>query len=114
MEENIHLVNEEIKANSSNGMIILLLNIVLIIASVFSAIQAILSLDRGYSLPALLLLIISIIYFVIVAPILFAGLKILKPNFYSSSKALYKEYINRYFIRSCRNSSKYQSSSHTK
>ncbi len=92
MEENIHLVNEEIKANSSNGMIILLLNIVLIIASVFSAIQAILSLDRGYSLPALLLLIISIIYFVIVAPILFAGLKILKPN-----EALVLTFFGKYY-----------------
>lgn len=67
------LHHEEITPKYTNGMVMLILNILLMLASAAGAVLGII----GFHIP---LVVISAIYFLIVGPILFAGLKILKPN----------------------------------
>lgn len=64
---------EEIKAKSSSGIFVLLLNLFLIIGSVICFILGVKNIN-------VFLIAVGAIYFLIISPILFAGLKILKPN----------------------------------
>lgn len=75
-----HLVTEEIKAKSANGMVILILNIVLMVASIFSIIFGANFISNTGSLFGILFIVFGVVYLLIVGPILFAGLKVLKPN----------------------------------
>lgn len=71
----------EIEAKSSSGMLMLVMNLVLYIVSIVLFIVAI-NLDGAVdgNILSILLIILSGIYFCILGPILFAGLKVLKPN----------------------------------
>lgn len=72
---------EEIVPKSKNGMIILLLNIVLMIASLIVFIWGINITDNGTNITlGILLLVAGALYCFAVGPILFIGLKVLKPN----------------------------------
>lgn len=72
---------EEIVPKSKNGMVVLLLNIVLMIASLIVFIWGINIVDKGIDTTiGTLLIIAGALYCFIIGPILFAGLKILKPN----------------------------------
>jgi len=75
------LHEEEIVPKSINGMLMLLLNIVLMIASLGGIIYGgvLLEYDKNIVL-AVVLIIVGILYLFIIGPILFAGLKVLKPN----------------------------------
>ena len=72
---------EEFAPKTKSGMVMLLLNILLIIGSIVVLILGIGMLESQVgSVLAVLLVFISVIYLVIIGPIMFAGLKILKPN----------------------------------
>ena len=71
---------EEISAKSLNGMVMLLLNILLMLASVAGFIFGILQAGNAGGSSSIVLVVASGLYFLIIGPILFAGLKILKPN----------------------------------
>lgn len=74
-------IHEEIIPKTGNGMAMLLLNIALMIAAVGLFIYGMIIIDNGSnSTFGVTLVILSSIYFLIIGPILFAGLKILKPN----------------------------------
>jgi regulator of protease activity HflC (stomatin/prohibitin superfamily) len=79
LEKNLH--SEEIKPQSANGMVMLILNILLMIASVAGFVVSMIAkatvTEPSGSTPVI---IVSLIYFCVIGPILFAGLKILKPN----------------------------------
>lgn len=64
---------EEITPKYTNGMVMLILNIVLMLAAAAGVILGFISFN-------ILLVVVSAIYLFIIGPILFAGLKILKPN----------------------------------
>lgn len=64
---------EEITPKYANGMVVLILNILLMLASIAGCIFGFI----GADIP---LAVISLLYLAIIGPILFAGLKILKPN----------------------------------
>lgn len=78
-ERNLH--DQEIMPKSANGMVMLILNLLLMTASIAAFIM---SLAAGSGSPSgfggLFLILASLIYLIIICPILFAGLKILKPN----------------------------------
>lgn len=74
-EEKLH--SEEIIPDAKNGMAVLILNIVLMIFSVFLFIFSF-TIDSGAL--KIVLIVASSLYFLIIGPVLFAGLKILKPN----------------------------------
>lgn len=75
------LILEEKILNAKNGMAVLLLNLLLILASVALFIGSIVILDSGKNtVLGVILLIIGSLYGFIAGPIIFAGLKILKPN----------------------------------
>lgn len=70
--------NEEIAPNAKNGMVFLILNILLMVLSVALFIYGV-----GFAMEGplqVVLIILSVLYFSIVGPILFFGLKVLKPN----------------------------------
>lgn len=72
---------EEIVPKSKNGMGALLLNIVLMIAALVAFIWGIIILDNGTNtVLGIILLIAGALYLFLIGPILFGGLKILKPN----------------------------------
>ncbi|HHV92871.1 MAG TPA: SPFH domain-containing protein [Pseudomonas aeruginosa] len=72
---------EEITPKSINGMGMLILNIILMIGGIFSIIRGIIMLENGPGIaPGLTLLIGGALYTFLIGPIMFAGLKILKPN----------------------------------
>lgn len=73
------LHNEEIVPKSMNGMGVLILNIVLIIASFAAFIHGINLANTGYG-KGILLIIVGSSYSFVIGPIIFAGLKVLKPN----------------------------------
>ena len=73
------LHNEEIVPKTKNGMAFLLLNIVLMIVGIAAFIYGIILIENGDNL-GILLMTIGAAYSFIIGPILFAGLKILKPN----------------------------------
>lgn len=64
---------EEITPKYANGMVVLILNILLMLASIAGCIFGFI----GADIP---LAVVSLLYLAIIGPILFAGLKILKPN----------------------------------
>jgi len=70
-EKKLH--QEEITPKSANGMAVLILNILLMLASVAGVIW-------GGIYVIIPLIVVCVLYLVIIAPLLFAGLKILKPN----------------------------------
>lgn len=77
-EKQMHF--EEISPKSANGMVMLLLNILLLLASIAGFIFGMINAVSGYGAPNIALIVVCAIYFFIIGPILFAGLKILKPN----------------------------------
>ncbi len=86
MSDNINLRgnqvhNDEVMAKYVNGMSILLLNIILMVVAVVAFIYGI-GLIENYGNSAIggTFIVIAVIYFFIFAPIIFAGLKVLKPN----------------------------------
>lgn len=75
------LQHREIEAKSTNGMLMLILNLVLYIAFIALFVLALNYDGRGLGFdPRALMIIMSCVYLFVVGPILFAGLKILKPN----------------------------------
>lgn len=75
------IFNEEIPAKSIKGMPMLLLNLLLMIVSLVGFIRGIIITESDPSdLMGIIVVIASSLYLFIVGPILFAGLKIVKPN----------------------------------
>ncbi|MEL7655939.1 MAG: SPFH domain-containing protein [Bacillota bacterium] len=64
---------EEIVPKSMNGMAMLILNILLMLASAAGFVYGLMNFN-------VVLVVVSALYFLLIGPILFAGLKILKPN----------------------------------
>ncbi len=77
-EKQLHY--EEIQAKSKDGMFFLLMNLILMIASVAGLIIGIILVDNHLTVLGIITIIVSALYLFLVGPILFAGLKILKPN----------------------------------
>ncbi|MDD4768021.1 MAG: SPFH domain-containing protein, partial [Desulfotomaculaceae bacterium] len=72
---------EEIKAKSTSGMLMLILNIVLIIGAILGFIYGIILEGRGADTALWLsLVIVCAVYFALIGPLLFVGLKVLQPN----------------------------------
>jgi len=79
IEKQLH--NEEICARHLNGMAVFILNILLMLASAAIFVFGMNFFESGLnSSSGIALIIIGLIYFCILGPILFIGLKILKPN----------------------------------
>ncbi|KOA18662.1 SPFH domain / band 7 family protein [Clostridium homopropionicum DSM 5847] len=90
-EKQLH--SEEIELKAKNGMAILLLNITLMILSVVGFVFGIILVNKSHSIALpVILIIVSALYFLIVGPILFAGLKVLKPN-----EALVLTFFGKYY-----------------
>lgn len=80
-EKQLHF--EEVKANAINGMVILLLNILLMLGAIAAFIYGINVLKDMMYMSfkiGITIVIAASIYLFIIGPILFIGLKILKPN----------------------------------
>jgi hypothetical protein len=78
---NMEPQTEEKKAPSLNGMSALVLNIVLMIASLAALVMGIIAVDGGSATAgAIVLLAAGGAYSCLLGPVLFAGLKVLKPN----------------------------------
>lgn len=78
-ERKVH--NEEIVPKSKKGMPVLLLNILLMIISLIVSIWGIILVSKdGVTALGITILIVGPVYLFIVGPLLFAGLKVLKPN----------------------------------
>jgi len=72
---------EEMEAKSINGMGMLILNILLLLVSVAALVAGcILSANPSSLALGVTLIIVSSVYMCLISPILFAGLKVLKPN----------------------------------
>ncbi|MCA1950172.1 MAG: SPFH domain-containing protein [Treponema sp.] len=71
---------EEREAPHTSGMAVLIINSLLILAAIGGFIFAAIQMDRGPNIQNILLMVITGLYGFIVGPILYAGLKILKPN----------------------------------
>jgi regulator of protease activity HflC (stomatin/prohibitin superfamily) len=72
---------EEIDPKAKNGMLILILNIVLMIVALFAFFIGLVYIGGDFNFaPRLTTIIVSALYAFLIGPILFAGLKILKPN----------------------------------
>jgi regulator of protease activity HflC (stomatin/prohibitin superfamily) len=86
MSENVNtkekkLNSKEIELKAQNGMIILLLNIALMIVGIVGFILGIVHANKGTNFDlAITLIIVGAAYSFLIGPILFAGLKVLKPN----------------------------------
>jgi len=75
------LHNEEIIPETKSGMPVLILNIGLIVLSILAFIFGILLIDSGEAVAlGIVMVVIGALYGFIVGPIMFAGLKILRPN----------------------------------
>ena len=72
------LITEEVVPNSMNGMFMLILNIALMLGSAILFIFSVSSFGGG--ILKVVMIFISVLYFFIIGPVLFAGLKVLKPN----------------------------------
>jgi len=72
--------NEEIVLKAASGMVMLILNILLMLGAAAGFIFGINLMTDPMGGSGLLIVIICAVYFLIIGPILFAGLKILKPN----------------------------------
>lgn len=72
---------EEVKAKYKSGMGMLLLNVLLMLASIGGFIWGIIMIEEGTRMTlGIVMVVVSATYLFIVGPILFAGLKVLKPN----------------------------------
>ena len=71
---------EEIQAKASNGMAVLIINLLLMLASGAVAVFGGIFIETRSITLGVVLLVVGGIYLCIIGPILFAGLKILKPN----------------------------------
>jgi regulator of protease activity HflC (stomatin/prohibitin superfamily) len=72
---------EEIKAKNISGMLMLILNIALMIGAILGFINGIVLAERGAAHGfSLSLIIVCALYFFLIGPFLFIGLKILQPN----------------------------------
>lgn len=72
---------EEIIAKSRNGMTVLLLNILLMLGSVACFIWGVTLVDSESNVKmGIVLIVVGALYFFLIGPIVFAGLKVLKPN----------------------------------
>lgn len=75
------LISEEIIPKTKSGMAMLLLNLTLIIASIALLIVGIVMLNKDDSnVLGIVLFIVSLLYLGVGCPLLFIGLKVLKPN----------------------------------
>jgi regulator of protease activity HflC (stomatin/prohibitin superfamily) len=72
--------DREITPRTTNGLFVLLLNIVLVLAAVAVFIWGITLINRGSNALGTAAVVLGSVYFLIVGPIIFAGLKVLKPN----------------------------------
>lgn len=72
--------NEEKVLKSMSGMMMLILNVVLMLASIGLFVLSIMGIAGGAGFLNIAGCVISILYFGLIGPILFCGLKILKPN----------------------------------
>ena len=71
----------EVELHAANGMIFLLGNLLLMFAWLAVLILSIVALSQnGSSLLGILMLVLSVLYLFLIGPILFGGLKVLKPN----------------------------------
>lgn len=87
------LHDQEIAAKSISGMPVLLLNIFLIIAALLLFIRGIILAGNGTGTNAgTIMIVASSIYLCIIGPIIFLGLKVLKPN-----EALVLTFFGRYY-----------------
>ncbi len=74
-------VYEEIELKAQSGMAVLISNIFFMLVSLGLIIAAAIMLDQGEAVAiGVLLLIVGILYISIVGPMLFVGLKVIKPN----------------------------------
>ena len=72
---------EEVKAKYKSGMGMLLLNVLLMLASIGGLIWGIIMIEDGTRMTlGIVMVVVSATYLFVVGPILFAGLKVLKPN----------------------------------
>jgi regulator of protease activity HflC (stomatin/prohibitin superfamily) len=72
---------EEIVPRTSNGFVVLITNIILSIAAVIAIIYGINNIAKMPVIyPGVFLIAVSVLYLVIISPLLFIGLKIIKPN----------------------------------
>lgn len=72
---------EEKQASKIDGMLMLVLNLILMLAAISGIVFGAVALDaKGVSAGRLTLTILSSVYAVLIGPLLFTGLKILKPN----------------------------------
>jgi regulator of protease activity HflC (stomatin/prohibitin superfamily) len=72
---------EEVKAKYKSGMGMLLLNVLLMLASIGGFIWGIIMIEDGARMIlGIVMVVVSATYLFVVGPILFAGLKVLKPN----------------------------------
>ncbi|MEI7883921.1 MAG: SPFH domain-containing protein [Clostridia bacterium] len=78
VKEQLHYEEHELRALSGMGMLII--NILLMIAAIPLTVMGIVMLEQTGSAWGLILFIVSILYLSIIGPILFAGIKVLKPN----------------------------------
>lgn len=74
-----HLHYEEIRPKYTSGMLVLILNITLMIAGIFAFVYGVNMVASGI-IAGVILIILGAVYSFIVGPVLFVGLKILKPN----------------------------------
>jgi len=80
-EKDKQLLYEEIMPRTMSGMTMLLLNIALMVVSILGFIRGISLTERfGSSFFGVLLIVVTSLYFCLIGPILFAGLKVLQPN----------------------------------
>lgn len=80
-QENNELKSEEIELKAKNGMFFLLLNIILMLASAAAIIISAVWMEAGEPMAlAIALLVAALVYICIIGPILFLGLKVLRPN----------------------------------
>lgn len=77
-EKRLH--EEEIVAKSISGMPVLLLNIILMIAALLLFIWGVKLSTGGTDISGVILIVMGSVYLFIAGPIIFAGLKVLKPN----------------------------------
>lgn len=79
-QEERKLQFEEITPKTVSGMAMMLLNIALMAASIAGLIWGCVCIDIGNTTLAILLIAVTLLYSCVAGPILFAGLKVLRPN----------------------------------
>lgn len=80
-KEKQNYMQEEIILDSKNGMGALILNILLMLLTIAGFVIGVVMITKESNLPLwIAVVIVTSIYFCLIGPVLFAGLKILKPN----------------------------------